>query len=242
MQKIFFIGYLISLHLLLILMLVKSDFITRVGYRFGFIRHNDPEITQHYEQTIKFYERIDANVPNGTAIFLGDSSIQGLCVSAVVNPSVNFGIGTDTTIGLLKRLPKYQSLKRASMCVIAIGGNDIKRRDNEEILKNYSAILQAVPPHLPVVFSAVVSIDEHVRDDLIGKNRRILELNNGLETICKAQGPKCTFVDPNQKLVDASGNLRKEYHEGDGVHLNGVGNSIWIQELKEIILKVHFRI
>ena len=27
------------------------------------------------------------------------------------------------------------------------------------------------------------------------------------------------------------------YHEGDGIHLNGVGNSIWIQELKEMVQK-----
>lgn len=120
---------------------------------------------------------------------------------------------------------------------MAIGVNDLQRRGNEEILKNYSSILQAVPPHLPLVFSAVLPVDERIRDDLAGKNTRIKELNTGLRALCEAQSPNCTFVDPGSKLMDSSGNLRKEYDDGDGVHLNGAGNSIWIQELKEVVRK-----
>lgn len=237
MQKSLLIGYSICLHSLLILMLVKTDFIPRVGYRIGLIRNVGPEITKHYEQTKNFLERMDANTPDGTAIFIGDSSIQGLSVAAIVNPSVNFGIGTDTTVGVLERLPKYRSLKQASVCILSIGGNDLRRRGNEEILKNYAAILHAIPPRLPIVVNAVLPVDEHVRDDLTGRNRRSRALNSALKTVCVAQSPRCTFVDPGAKLVDASGHLSKQYHVGDGVHLNGVGNAIWIQALKDVVSK-----
>jgi lysophospholipase L1-like esterase len=241
MRKKFLIGYVIFVHLFLLVVLVKSDFITRVGYRFGLIRHFGPEITQHFERMVRYHERMDANVPDGAAIFIGDSITQGLCVSAVVTPSVNYGIGSDTTVGVLKRLPEYRSLERASVCVMAIGVNDLQRRGNEKILKNYSSILQAIPQQLPLVISSVLPVDERIRENLAGTNTRIKELNSGLQALCEAQSPNCTFVDPGSKLIDPSGNLRKEYDDGDGVHLNGAGNSIWIQELKGVIKRAQPR-
>jgi len=239
MRKKFLIGYVILVHLFLLLVLLKSDFTTRVGYRVGLIGRS--EITQHFQNMITYHKRMDANIPDGAVIFIGDSMTQGLCVSAVATPSVNFGIGNDTTVGVLVRLREYHSLERASVCVMAIGSNDLQRRRKEEILKNYSLILEAVPPHLPLVFCAVLPVDERVRNDLAGKNSRIRELNSGLKALCEAQSPKCMFVDPGPKLTDSSDNLRKEYDEGDGVHLNGAGNAIWIQELRKIVKKAQQR-
>jgi lysophospholipase L1-like esterase len=238
MRKKLLIGYIIFVHLFLLLALVKSDFISRVGYMVGLIRPVVPEITEHFKEMIKYHKRMDPNVPDGAVIFIGDSITQGLYVSAVTTHSVNYGIGSDTTIGVLKRLPTYHSLERASVCVMAIGVNDLQRRENEEILKNYSLILQAVPPHLPLILNAVLPVDERVRDDLAGMNRRIRTLNRSLKALCKAESAKCTFVDPGRKLMDPSGNLKAKYQVGDGIHLNGFGNAIWIQELKGIIQKV----
>ncbi len=235
MRKNVLIGYVFFVHLFLLLVLIESDFTTRVGYRVGLIR--PPEITEHFEQMIRYHKRMDPNIPDGAVIFIGDSIVQGLCVSAVVTPSVNFGIGSDTTVGVLKRLPEYHSLERASVCVMAIGINDLERRRNEEILKNYSLIVRAVPPRLPLVFSAVLPVDERVRNGLAGKNSRIRKLNSGLKALCEGRSPKCIFVDTGPKLIDSSDNLRKEYDAGDGVHLNGAGNSIWIQELRQTVKK-----
>jgi lysophospholipase L1-like esterase len=148
---------------------------------------------------------------------------------------VNFGIGSDTTVGVLKRLPKYQSLERASLCVMAIGVNDLHRRGNQEILENYSLILQAIPSYLPIVFSAILPVNEFIRNDLAGKNKCIIELNSGLKNLCETKSPKCIFIDLGRNFVDLSGNLKNEYQEGDGVHLNGAGNTILIQELKKKI-------
>lgn len=241
MRKRLLIGYIIFVHLFLLLVLVKSDFISRIGYRQDLTTEVKPEITLYFHQMVKYHQRIDPNVPDGAVIFIGDSITQGLCVSAVVTPSVNYGIGSDTTFGVLKRLPKYQSLSRASACVMAIGVNDLQLRENEEILKNYSRILHAVPQHLPFVLSAVLPIDERVYADFQGINARIKELNHDLRVVCNTERPRCTFVDPGSKFIDSSGNLRKDYADGDGLHLNGAGNSIWIQELKEAIQKAQPR-
>jgi lysophospholipase L1-like esterase len=235
MRKRFLIAYLVFLHLFLLLVLVKSDFTTRVGYRVGLIRHVESEITQHFERMIEYHRLMDANIPDGAVIFIGDSITHNLCVSDIVTPSVNFGIGKDTTVGVLKRLPLYRCLERASLCVMAIGLNDLRRRDNAEILNNYRLILQALPPHLPVVCSAVLPVDERVRRDHGGNNIRIKELNGGLKALCGAHSPICTFVDAGPKLIDSSGNLGREYHDGDGVHLNATGKSVWMQEIREIV-------
>jgi lysophospholipase L1-like esterase len=237
MRKKLLLGYVIFVHLFLFLVLVKSDFATRVEYKLGSGRQANPEITLHFHQMVRYHERMDANTPDGSVIFIGDSMIQGLCVAAVDTPSVNYGIGNDTTVGVLKRLPKYRSLERASACVVAIGVNDLQRRGNEDILKNYSAILQTIPQHLPLVLSAVLPLDERVHDDLVGINTRIKELNSGLRGLCEAQSAKCTFIDPGAKLIDSSGNLGKAFVDGDGLHLNSAGNSIWIKELKEAVEK-----
>ena len=56
---------------------------------------------------------MDGLIPEGATIFIGDSITQGLATSAVSNQSVNYGIGSDTTLGVLKRLPYYNSMNSA---------------------------------------------------------------------------------------------------------------------------------
>ncbi len=238
MRNKFLIGYIVFLHVFLILVLVKSDFITRAGYRLGLIDPIEPEITEHYEQMVRYHERMDSNVPDGAIIFIGDSITQGLYVSAVFTPSVNYGIGNDTTLGVLRRLSAYNSLKRAGACVVAIGVNDLRRRDNEEILKNYSSIINALPANLPIIISGVIPVDERVKRELAETNKRIKVLNNGLKTLCDSYGKICIFTDSGPGLIDSSGNLKEEYHEGDGIHLNGEGNAAWIKDLKSAVHKV----
>ncbi|HVN96029.1 MAG TPA: GDSL-type esterase/lipase family protein [Syntrophorhabdaceae bacterium] len=238
MQKGLMIGYVVTLHLLLLVLVVKTDIIPRIGFRLGLIKDIEPELSEYYETMVKFHERMDVNIPKGAAIFVGDSFTQGLCVTAVANPSVNFGIGGDTTLGVLKRLPKYRSLERARICILTIGSNDLRRRGNEEILKNYSAIISALPGNLTCLFTAVLPVDEGVRRDLAGRNKRVRELNGDLRKLCEAQGSRCFFIDPTARFADSSGNLRKAYHEDDGVHLNEVGYSLFIEELRGMVEKI----
>jgi lysophospholipase L1-like esterase len=178
---------------------------------------------------------MDGNVPDGAVVFIGDSITQGLCVSAVVPSSVNYGIGNDTTIGVLQRLPKYKSIARASAVVIAIGINDMKFRSNEEILRNYSAIVCQMPENVPAIFSALLPLDEDVREEWQGRNqKRIQPLNNELEVFTR-KSKNLFFVNAGPHLVDAHGNLADKFHDGDGVHLNQKGYAIWIKELQKII-------
>ncbi len=197
----------------------------------------NPEITDHFRRMLRYHLRMDGNVPDGAVLFVGDSLFQGLCTDAVACPSVNYGIGQDTTVGVLARLPQYRSLLRASALVLEIGANDMNRRDNRQIIENYRRILDAVPRSVPVVCCAMLPVNEGLLSPPEKSvNARIREFNASLKALCSGD-PRCVFVDPTSRLVDAEGNLAAALQDGDGVHPNSDGNRIWIEELRTAVQK-----
>ena len=113
----------------------------------------------------------------------------------------------------------------------------MERRNNKDILENYRKIISLLPVGVPVVFSAVLPVDENARQYLKGMNQRITGLNIGAYELCRSNR-RCYFINVGEGLTGSDGNLRKIFHEGDGLHLNFRGNAIWILELKEKIAKV----
>jgi len=225
-----FLLYLIFLHLLVVLMLVKSDFLNRIGQRFGFIA--PPELPEYYDRVSTYHTRMDPSIPAGATIFIGDSITQGLATS-VADKSVNFGIGSDTTLGVVIRIKQYDSLRRAKALVLAIGINDFLWRDDEAILTNYKTILASIPETLPVVLSALLPIDEMTLE-ADHKNTRVVRVNEMLRAMA-ADYSNVTFLDIGSLLSGADGNLKSEFHVGDGIHLNAAGNEIWIGELRRVL-------
>ncbi len=243
MRRATFISYIVILHVVLALVLWKSDFLSRVERKFGVNRTPPPtqEITEHYKRTLAYHVRMDGNVPDGSVVFIGDSLTQGLCTDAVTSPSVNYGIGSDTTVGVIERLPAYSSLRRASVVVLACGVNDMKFRDNKEIVQNYRRILQGLPQSVAIVCSAVLPVNEGLYGEpKVVNNAKILDLNFLLKGIC-SEDARCVFVDAGGRLVDAGGNLSPTLQDGDGIHLNSAGNRIWIDELRNAIGKALHR-
>jgi lysophospholipase L1-like esterase len=234
MKKKIVIIYIVCIHVLLGFALLKSGFVFRVQKKLGISETKKTEDTKHFRKISGFYKHMDDNVPDGAVVFIGDSLIQGLCVSAVVPLSVNYGIAGDTTVGVLKRLPSYRSMRRAGAIVMAIGSNDIKFRTNEQTLQNYRAIAEKMPKNVPVIFSAVLPVDEKAHKDWRGWNQRIKVLNADLQSFI-SNSKTLFFVDVGHFLVDDKGNLAHEYHVGDGLHLNSKGNAIWIKELQKTI-------
>lgn len=226
-------GYVIIVHLLLGYVLLKSAFVQHVREHIG-IAAPQAGVTEYYRQMLTIHSRMDGNVPDRSVIFIGDSCIQGLAVSAVANPSVNYGIGYDTTEGVLRRIPVYESIGRARAVVIAVGGNDMKLRSDEEILANMNAIFHRMSPVTPVIVSAILPRDEEVKGVPQGVNSRIRDLNSKLKGLSKESG-NISFVDPSPMLVDGKGSLGDEFHAGDGVHLNSRGYSVWIKLLAQAI-------
>ncbi len=123
--------------------LARPGLLRRVAKKLGL-----PDGNQRwfYEQTVAFHRRMDDCVPDQAVLFIGDSFIQGLCVTEVAAKSINYGIGGDTTEGLLARLPHYPSLNRARAVVVSVGENDLRKgRTPADINLSYGRILARLP-------------------------------------------------------------------------------------------------
>lgn len=194
------------------------------------------EITDHYRRMMVYHEYMDGNVPDGAVVFIGDSITQGLCVCAVTPLAVNYGIGSDTTYGVLQRLPKYKSLEHCSAIVFAIGVNDLSRRSDEEIIGNWKLIMQRIPEDIPAVFSAMHPLDAETKNISEESNQRIVRLNEALKNLCAENNQY--FASAYAKLVNEKGNLDPAFHTGDGVHLNTAGYQVWIAVLQTALQSI----
>lgn len=229
--------YLILIHLFIAIILVKTDIVIRIKAKLG-IEVIKEEITPQYYKNLAFHKRVDKNVADGSVIFIGDSLVRGLAVSAIYPQSVNYGIGFDTTLGVLSRINEYKSIKKAKVVVLAIGINDLSRRSNREIIQNYRKII-AILEDKRIIISSIFPVAE-VESRRIGQNNRIININKGLKKISQELS-NVLFLDMKPHFSDNNNQLRSELHIGDGVHLNKEGNARWINQLqikiKEVIAR-----
>ena len=224
-------------HALLAGLLLRTDALERIGRRLGH-PPPEPEITALYREMVAYHARGDAGVPDGAVIVLGDSHVQGLAVTAIAPGAVNYGIGMDTTWGLLQRLPQHAgSLGRARAIVLAIGVNDLLRtgRDDAAIRQLRARLVAALPADVPLLIGALLPVDASRLRQPAGLNARIDALNATLAADAEAwrrQGRRVAVVDAGPALRDATGGLAPAWHLGDGLHLNAAGNAIWAAALR----------
>ena len=219
-------AYLVFIHVLLVVVIAKSDFIDRVATKFGFAPQ---ELPSHYQAMAEFHDRVDQNVPAQSVLFIGDSHIQGLAVSAVTDHAVNFGIGGDTTVGVMKRLRRYQSLTSVKAVVLAIGFNDLRLRSNAEIIKRMGEILTYLDERASVVLCAVIPVGQKEHEAF---NQRIRNLNASLKEMVSRHN-RVTYLDSFSGLLTPQGYLPSHYHVSDGVHLSEQGYAHWISQLAQ---------
>ncbi len=223
-KKKIFCLYILLLHAFLLYILVGMNVGKYLLVASGVVQRD--EITQHYKRMVAHQKRIDAHVPENSILFFGDSIVQGLCTHAISNDIINFGIGTDTTKGLLDRIGEYESLKTAKSIFFYIGGNDFPYRNNKEIVKNYNMIISTLPKNIPVFLCGIINVDE---DSCKNKyNNRIVLLNKEIKRMC-SENESIFYIGFEEAFIDKSHNLKSELHIGDGKHLNKSGYSIMIK-------------
>lgn len=226
--------YVIFLHLALAGVLLKSDFLNR---------NVEPEavkieIPAYYHRVLGYHSRSVDVVPDGAVIFIGDSITQGLSVAAVHPLGVNYGIGGDTTRGVLERLETYlPALRRAGAIVVAVGINDGQYRCVEEAIRNYDQILDTLPQDRRVVVSAILPFTNEKHGTEILDPKWVERFNSELEHLA-SEREWVEFVDASKGLdADNDGRLDAPFQVGDGVHLNSTGYAVWIPCLKNAIQK-----
>jgi len=225
-------AYLLALHALLVLVVLKTDFVDRVEARL--LGPKPPEEgARPWQGAVSIQRQIDAQVPVGATLFFGASTIQRMHLGAFGQTAVNFGVPFDTTATLLKRLPQYRSVVSASAVVVLVGANDPQYRDPAASAANHRAILDALK-HVPTLVAVGLPPIEE-RDSADGRqpvrtNGKLKAINAALAESCAAR-PNCRFADAWSALADAHGSLPARYHVGDGIHLNASGYA----ELTQVI-------
>ena len=232
-----FLAYMVLLHGMLGFMLWES-FTLRETYKKEYLRTLSQAVENelHYRRMLMYHKRAVGTVPDDALILIGDSYVQGICVTAIAPNSINFGIGADTTSGVLKRLPVYtHALKRAQAIVLLVGANDFKSSNIQSALNNYRQILKELPKNCTTIVSSVLPVDEAARQKLVGRNQQIAAFNRGLEQIV-AQHNNMVFLD-NTTYFDSDGDsfLDKKFHGGDGLHLSAEGNALLVKNIKQIL-------
>jgi lysophospholipase L1-like esterase len=221
--KVLLIAYIAALHGLVVVLVLWPAWIGTIAEHVG-LKSRDA----FYKEKLAGHLLADGTVPAGAALFIGDSQIQGLDAASVAPAAVNYGIGGDTTMGVLRRMPLYDSLARTRVVVLEVGTNDLATASPGEILANYRQIVSMVPARAAIVVSAVLPVSAAKSEERSGKfsrNQAIGEINRGLAEICAAR-TGCIFLDVD-KLADAAGNLAPAFDLGDGLHLSREGYRAW---------------
>jgi lysophospholipase L1-like esterase len=215
--------YLAALHVLLVFLLVKTDFIPHIKAKFGI----DTLPNLHIQTMIQLHKAMDASVPDNAVIFLGDSITQGLATAAVTAYSVNYGIGTENTAQLIDNLAIYTSLDRANTVVLAIGINDFIQHKKTGINERLQKLVTRLPHKKRLIWSSIMP----VRNEYANLTD-IYAANQTIKTLCE-QRKTCVFIDSWRFLTDDKGNILHHLFLADGIHLNPDGYKLWIAALKE---------
>jgi len=197
---------------------------------------NDYASEYYVKQVMAFNARKDLNMPAGAVLFYGDSMVQGLAVQNAHKRAVNYGIGHATSQDVARQLRKHKNTGEAAAIVIAVGINDIAHGNANQVLPVYRGFIKHLPEGVPVIISKIMPVNE---TDLrrTGLSDKIAQVNLGLADICGAN-PGIHCLDAGQSMADPNGNLARRYHTGDGLHLNRLGNAIWLEQLQLAIEKI----
>lgn len=227
--------YVVLLHIALVLLLWRPETVSRA--KSALFGSPEPGAAWYEQALVQFQLRADANLDAGTALFFGDSHVQGLCTACIGERAANYGIGGDTAFGILNRIKRYRSIADARAVVLAAGYNDLKHGTVADVAATYDALLRQVPASVPLVLSALFPIDPLSASSGDVTNTMIRELNGHILAACR-QRTGCIFVDTAAKLAGPGGGLRRELHVGDGVHLNSGAYAIWIADLRAALAKL----
>ncbi len=227
-------GWLVAVHALLAAALLKSDFVDRVAARLGVPGAGDERLRRFRLDMLALHRRVDAALPAGRVLFFGDSIVQGLAVAAVHPQGENFGIGGETTGGLLERLPAYSSIGAARAIVVLSGTNDLMRHDPSTPIANLQRLIETLPGKAPVVLATLLPVDERADVRLAGRNAAIARVNAAIRALCAARA-RVTCADVGATMAAPGGGLAAALHEGDGVHPSPAGYAAFIRVLRDAL-------
>lgn len=183
------------------------------------------EFSLYYRELTGHLSRLDRNMVKDSVIFIGDSHIQGLDVREIHQDAINFGIGGDTTLRVLKRITTYNSVLQGKAVVLLVGLNDFKFRDVAAARNIYRRIIESLPAHIPLYAVSIPPTGDKI------SNLKVFNMNYEIKNLCRE---RCIFIDIAPFLLTNAGTLDYTFFEEDRVHLNSKGANV----LKNVIESV----
>ncbi|MFC6649617.1 GDSL-type esterase/lipase family protein [Paenibacillus rhizoplanae] len=208
------------------------------------------------EEKVKKYSILNTLALKGQTVLAGSSLMEFFPVNELQQTLekqtviYNRGIAGYVTRELLEALEVCVLALAPSRLFINIGTNDISSADGEyelgKLLANYNEILTRIRERLPECKVYVMAyypvnakadfpgMDEEMRANYFRTrtNAALLEANRAVEELALGHGYE--FINVNEGLTDAEGNLKEEYTM-DGVHMYGNGYAVVLDNLKKYL-------
>jgi lysophospholipase L1-like esterase len=229
--------YFVLLHLALVLFFLKPNFLVRL-YRKLKIQKGPANEHEYYMETQWEYFSIKSKTLKKNSdqfVFLGDSLITVLCVENLFN-GVNFGVSAENLKRAKEKISTISNLENKNI-VLTYGINDILSKSTT-IYSDYINLINSLPESSTIFIFSILPVDEKVVTRKIKSsnlNDQVKHLNALLREYVKSND-RIHFLDTAKYLYNESGELNKNLHKGDGIHLNELGNRLWIKGIKKEIM------
>lgn len=190
--------------------------------------------TQYYQnQLIHFSTLQQQTLPPGYLLVYGDSLAQGLGGQALGVPVVNHGIGHARLSTVNRQLAANPGLAQAGAILLSVGINDVLYGRPSAVAEGYQQLAGQLPGGVPVWVQLLLPVDEQALERS-GVNAAIASVNAELRALC-AWADNWQCLAPSPALITAQGQLAARYHSGDGLHLNALGNAVWLDALADAV-------
>jgi lysophospholipase L1-like esterase len=199
-----------------------------IGYRYGAPK---PAEFMRFSQESLFQSHLrrDGQLRHGSLMLLGSSHIAGLQLPYVEYEVANFGIGGDSSAGLLKRVRRYQGLQTASVVILNTGINDFGHLTYAQSAKNITQIAEMLADVPLLIWTSLLPVALPAESHKVDA-ARTHTVNTLITELC-AIHRRCRYIDVMALLSDSSGRLKPEYDSGDGIHLSTHGYQVWLKAL-----------
>jgi hypothetical protein len=124
----------------------------------------------YYRRLTSEQEQSVSLMATSTVVFIGDSHIRRMAVSAVSPHAENLGIGGETARGMGKRIKRFALAKRCSTVLVQVGVNDlIQGMKPSVVAETVEQIVRNQLADVRVILTAVLPVGVHARSSILLK-------------------------------------------------------------------------